>query len=153
MDTMRSKELSIGRAGQYLVLVDLLLKGIEAFETGEGVGYDVVADLNGKLIKLQVKTTQKKRVLAQSAHPIYFFHIKRAGKNGARFYQVGDFDAFALVALDIRQVFYLPFDGDVKANSVCIRDKATEYYGQAKGGKKNGLYYQDLTWENLCEKL
>ena len=153
MDTMRSKELSIGRVGQYLVLVDLLLKGIEAFETGEGVGYDVVADLNGKLIKLQVKTTQKKRVLAQSAHPIYFFHIKRAGKNGARFYQVGDFDAFALVALDIRQVFYLPFDGDVKANSICIRDKTTEYYGQAKGGKKNGLYYQDLTWENLCEKL
>ncbi len=152
MDTMRSKQLSIGRAGQYLVLADLLLKGVEAFETGEGVGYDVVFDLNGKLIKLQVKTTEKKRILAQSSHPIYFFHIKRAGKNGARFYQIGDFDAFALVSLDIRQVFYLLFD-DVKANSICIRDKTTEYYGQAKGGKKNGLYYQDLTWEALCERL
>jgi len=153
MDTMRSKELSIGRAGQYLVLADLLLKGVEAFETGEGVGYDVVVDLNGKLIKLQVKTTKKKRALAQSSHPIYFFHIKRAGKNGARFYQVGDFDAFALVALDIRQAFYLPFDESVKANSICIRDKDIEYCGQAKGGKKNGLYYQDLTWEALCRRL
>jgi len=150
---MISKELNIGRAGQYIVLADLLTKGVQAFDTAEGVGYDIVAEVNGKLIKLQVKATQQKRTLQQSIHPIYFFHIKRAGKNGARFYTIGDFDAFALVALDIRQVFYLPFDENVKANSICIRDKETEYYGQAKGGKKNGLYYQDLTWEALCQRL
>lgn len=150
---MISKELNIGRAGQYLVLADLLLKGIQAFPTDEGMSYDVVADTNGKLIKLQVKTTQKKRILAQSSHPIYFFHIKRAGKNGARFYKMGDFEAFALVALDIKQVFYLKFDDNIKSNSICIRDKTTEYCGRAKGGKKNGLYYQDLTWENLIQSL
>ncbi len=150
---MISKELNIGRAGQYLTLVDLLSKGVQAFDTAEGVSFDVVAEHNGKLIRLQVKTTQKMRILNESANPIYFFHIKRAGKNGARFYDKGDFDAFALVALDIRQVFYLPFDESVKANSICIRDKDTEYHGQAKGGKKNGLYYQDLTWENLCQRL
>lgn len=150
---MNSKELNIGRAGQYIVLADLLTKGVQAFDTGEGVGYDVVADINRKLIRLQVKTTQHKRVLKQSKHPIYFFHIKRMGKNCAKFYQMGDFDAFALVALDIRQVFYLAFDDSIKQNSICVRDKDTVYYGQEKGGKKNGLYYQDLTWENLIRKL
>ncbi len=146
-----SKELNIGRAGEYIVLADLLLKGVQVFTTGQGVGYDLVADVDGRLIKIQVKTTQKKRLLKARANPIYFFHIKRAGKNGNKFYKVGDFDCFALVALDIRKVFYLPFDNNIKPNSICIRDKNLVYKGRAKGGKKNGLYYQDLTWENFIK--
>ena len=39
------------------------------------------------------------RTIREGGNPIYFFHIKRAGKNGARFYDKKDFDAFALVAL------------------------------------------------------
>lgn len=149
---MISKELNIGRAGQYLVLADLLLKGVQAYDTAEGVNYDVMADDNGKLVRIQVKTTQKIRVMRDNAHPIYFFHIKRTGKSGVKFYSQGDFDVFALVALDIRKVFYLRFDKNVKANSICIRDKNVEYKAQSMGGKKNGLYYQDLTWENLWQK-
>lgn len=150
---MISKELYIGRAGQYLVLADLLLKGIQAFPTDEGIGYDIVADVNNKLIKLQVKTTQRIRIIRENSHPIYFFHIKRSGKYGTKYYKIGDFDAFALVALDIRQVFYLSFDENIKSNSICIRDNNIEYQGQSKGGSKNGLYYQNLTWEALCQKL
>ena len=150
---MISKELNIGRAGQYLTLVDLLSKGVQAFDTAEGVSFDVVAENEGKLIRLQVKTTQKMRVLRESANPIYFFHIKRTGKNGARFYDRKDFDAFALVALDRREVYYLKFDEQIKANSICIRDKEEKYKEKETGGTKNGLYLQDLTWENLCKKL
>lgn len=150
---MISKELNIGRAGQYLVLVDLLSKGIQAFDTAEGVSFDVVAEYEGKLIRLQVKTTQKMRVIGAHANPIYFFHIKRSGKNGTKFYDKKDFDAFALVALDRREVYYLMFDDNVKSNSICIRDKNIKYLAQAQGGKKNGIYFQDLTWENLCKKL
>jgi hypothetical protein len=150
---MISKELNIGRAGQYLVLVDLLSKGIQSFDTAEGVSFDVVAEHNEKLIRLQVKTTQKMRTIREGSNPIYFFHIKRTGKNGARFYKKNDFDAFALVALDRREVYYLKFDDGIKANSICIRDKKVKYTAQAMGGKKNGLYLQDLTWENLCKKL
>jgi len=150
---MISKELSLGRAGQYIVLADLLCRGVQAFDTGEGVGYDIVADLKGKLIRLQVKTTQKMRILNDHANPIYFFHLKRAGKNGNKFYKQGDFDAFALVAMDRREVFYLPFDDKVGSNSVCIRDKEINYLKQRSGGKKNGLYFQDLTFESLCKIL
>lgn len=150
---MISKELNIGRAGQYLTIVDLLLKGVQAFETAEGVNFDVVAEYKNRLIKLQVKTTQKMRTLHTHANPIYFFHIKRAGKGGAKFYDKKDFDAFALVALDKREVYYLLFDDKVKSNSICIRDKNIKYEGRRKGGSKNGLYLQDLTWENLCQKL
>ena len=146
MGKMISKELNIGRAGQYLVLADLLLKGIQAFDTGEGVKYDIVADDKDKLYRLQVKTTQRIRKIKDYSNPIYFFHLKRQGKNGNKFYKKNDFDGYALVALDIMKVFYLKFD-KAGANSVCIRDKNIEYKAQAKGGKKNGLYYQNLTWD------
>jgi len=150
---MVSKELNIGRAGEYIALADLLLNNVQAFDTGQGVEYDIIAEINGRLIKIQVKTTQKMRVLNQSANPIYFFHLKRAGKGGNRFYDKNAFDAFALVALDRRQVYYLKFDEKVGSNSICVRDKDQNYYGRAKGGKKNGLYLQDLTFENLCKSL
>lgn len=146
---MLSKELNIGRAGQYLTLADLLLKGIQAHETAEGSSYDVIADLNGKLIKIQVKTTQKIRKMSHRAKPIYFFNIKRMGKNGNRSYQVGDFDCFALVALDIRKVFYLKFDEKIKKSSICIRDKEIQYVGGQGAKCPYGLYYQDLTWESM----
>ena len=145
-----SKELNIGRAGQFLTLYDLLLKNVQAYATDEGVKYDVVADVGDKLIRIQVKTTQKIRLITQRSNPIYFFHIKRSGKGGAKFYDKKDFDCFALVALDIKKVFYLPFDDNVKSNSICIRDKNINYAGN-NGGYRNGLYYQDLTWENFLK--
>mgnify|MGYP001564505010 CR=1 FL=1 len=148
---MESKELKIGKAGEHLAVADLLLKGIEAFRSSDGVCYDVVADINGRLIKIQVKTTQKVRLMSQRANPIYFFHIKRTGKNGNRFYDKKDFDCFALVALDIRKIFYLPFNDRIKSNSICIRDRAIDYSGHHGGGRTNGLYFQDLTWESFYE--
>lgn len=130
-----------------------MLRGIQCFDTGQGVNYDVVAEYNQKLVKIQVKTTEKQRLIHDHANPIYFFHLKRFGKSGKKNYELTDFDCYALVALDIRQVFYLKFDDKIPQNSICIRDRKIKYIGKATGGKLNGLYYQDLTWENLCQKL
>jgi len=142
-------DLNVGRAGEFLVMADLLLQGQKCFLTDQGLNYDVVVEVDDKLIRGQVKTTQKMRVLHQSARPIYFFHIRRAGKGGKRQYLLEEFEFFALVALDIRKVFYLSFDNKIGSSSICIRDKNIKYQNQAKGGKKNGLYYQDLTWDNF----
>lgn len=142
-------DLNVGRAGEFLVMADLLLQGQKCFLTDQGMNYDAVVEVDNKLIRGQVKTTKKMRAINNSARPIYFFHIRRAGKGGKRLYKLGEFEFFALVALDIRKVFYLPFDGSVGSSSICIRDKNIKYQRQSSGGKKNGLYYQDLTWENF----
>lgn len=148
---MISKELNIGRAGEYIVLADLLMNGVQAYDTAQGVSYDIVADINNKLIRIQVKTTQKMRVIKDKSNPIYFFHIKRAGKGGNHFYKKIDFDCFALVALDRKEVFYLPFDDKVKSNSICIRDKNLKYVGRQSSSRPNGLYFQNLTWKNYVK--
>ena len=149
---MVSKELSLGRAGEYLTLCDLLLKGYQCFDSGQGVGYDVVMENNdGKLLRVQVKTTlQKNRWesdIYDKSTESYFFHIKRAGKNGARHYADDDFDLYALVMMDIKQVAYIANKNLPKA-SITLRDRNLKYYNE-KGSK----YYQDLTLEKALKDL
>lgn len=150
---MKSKELNIGSAGEHIVLADLLLKDVECSQTEQGTSYDIVADVGTRLIKIQVKTTQKIRKIKQRSNPIYFFHIKRAGKNGNRQYGRNEFDCFALVALDRKIVFYMAFDEKIKTSSICIRDRDIDYSGHRGGGRPSSMYFQDLTWENFIKNL
>ena len=102
-------DLQIGVAGEHLVCADLIMRGYNAYLSDQGLPYDVVADIEGKLYKIQVKTTRKERPIPQRKKhtPAYLFHIKRCGKHGAKEYQLKDFDIMALVALDIKAVAYI----------------------------------------------
>ena len=102
-------DLQIGKAGEYLVCADLILKGHVAYLSEQGLPYDVVCDYNGRLIKIQVKATRKVRPIPQRAKytPAYLFHIKRCGKGGLKQYDACDFDVMALVALDTKKIAYV----------------------------------------------
>lgn len=106
-----SKELQIGKAGEYLVCADLILKGFVAFLSEQGLPFDIVMNYNGKLLKIQVKTTQKSREVPQRKNsiPAYIFNVGRNGKyNNRKQYAVEHVDLFALVALDSMRIAYLP---------------------------------------------
>lgn len=107
---MNSKELQIGKAGEYLVCADLILKGFVAYPSEQGLPYDVVLDIDGKLLKVQVKTTTTYRKIPQrhSGMFAYIFNIKRKGKRGQKRYTKEEIDIFALVCLDTMEVGYLP---------------------------------------------
>lgn len=104
-----SNELQIGKAGEYIVCADLIMKGFVAFPSEQGLPYDVLLDIGHKLIRVQVKTTTAPRLVPQRSKPsqAYVFAIKRAGKNNKRLFVNGDVDLFALVCLDTRKVGYL----------------------------------------------
>jgi hypothetical protein len=78
--------------------------------------YDVVADIDGRLLKVAVKTTRepKSRPSRPGSKARYFFNIGRCqrihtGQTLNKPYESADVDLFALVALDIRRVAYIPF--------------------------------------------
>ena len=104
-----SKQLQIGKAGEYLVCADLIMKDFIAFPSEQGLPYDVLLDTGKKLLKVQVKTTEKPYLVKQRKNPIpaYVFHIKRAGKNGKTRYEEREIDLFALVCLDTMKIGYL----------------------------------------------
>lgn len=108
---MRSvNDLACGKAGEYLVCADLILRGYVAFPSEQGLPFDVVCEVSGKLLKVQVKTTRKPIPVPQRVNRTdkYCFHVRRCGKGGRRSYQDSDVDLFALVALDSKSIGYLP---------------------------------------------
>lgn len=107
---MQSKELQTGKAGEYLVCADLILKGFIAFPSEQGLPYDVLLDNGKKLLRVQVKTTEKPRIVTQRKSPLecYMFNVKRHGnRNNLRIYKDNEIDIFALVCLDTKEIGYL----------------------------------------------
>lgn len=107
---MQSKELQTGKAGEYLVCADLILKGFIAFPSEQGLPYDVILDNGKKIIRVQVKTTEKPRIVPQrnKKSECYMFNIKRHGnRNNLRKYELSEIDLFALVCLDTKEVGYI----------------------------------------------
>lgn len=104
-----SKQLQIGKAGEYLVCADLILKGFIAFPSEQGLPYDVLLDTGKKLLKVQVKTTESYRTVPQRNQntKCYIFSIKRAGAKGKTKYLEDEIDLFALVCLDTMQIGYV----------------------------------------------
>lgn len=102
-------DLAAGKAGEYLVCADLILRGHVAFPSEQGLPYDIVAEIYGRLYKIQVKTTRGPRPVPQRKEHIaaYLFHVGRCGKGGVKSYGADDVDFFALVALDTKCVSYL----------------------------------------------
>jgi hypothetical protein len=108
-------ELEVGKAAEHLVVADLILLGRRAYLSDQGLPYDVVVDIDGRLIRLQVKATRKPKPIPQRAvrEAAYMFHTRRGGKGGQRRYSAIHFDMLALVALDIRQIAYMAFTSDI----------------------------------------
>ena len=104
-----SNELQVGKAGEYLTCADLIMKGLVAFPSEQGLPYDVLMDNGKKLLRIQVKTTSSPRVIPQRNVEsfAYIFNIKRHGKNGTARYDLQEVDLFALVCLDTLKVGYL----------------------------------------------
>lgn len=102
-------DLHAGRAGEHLAAADLLCHGHECFASAQGMPYDLVADIGGDLLRVQVKATVKpKDVPARNVNSyLYQFFVSRCGKGGVKSYSTLDVDLFAIVALDTRQVGYI----------------------------------------------
>lgn len=132
-----SRELNIGRAGEYLVMFDLLSKGYQAYLTDQGVAYDIVLDLGFKLIRLQVKATLKPGKMTPTYRKeVYKFNVRRSGRSDSvsrgkskklRQYAPDEFDAYALVTLDTQKVYYYPFEQGF--NKMLLFRTASETYG------------------------
>ncbi len=60
-------DLEVGKAAEHLVVADLILSGYRAYLTDQGLPYDVVVDVGGRLYRVQVKATRGLRPVPQRA--------------------------------------------------------------------------------------
>ena len=153
-----SKQLQIGKAGEYLVCADLILKGFVAFPSEQGLPYDVLLDTGEKLLKVQVKTTEKSRLIQQriNAIPAYIFSIKRAGAKGKTMYDESEIDLFALVCLDTMSVGYVKNKDMPSTINLRVDSLRGTYYdekGMQDYEKVNKLFSQGKTQTEISREL
>lgn len=141
-------ELAIGTAGEHLVCADLLSRGVTAFRSDQSCSFDVAALIDGRLLRIQVKTTEKPRRVPARKDSIlaYMWFVKRCGKNGSKDYSTGAFDLLALVALDSKQIAYmLPSQ---PTRTVHIRKEPLQV-----PRKRPGKTFEMFTFEKSVEAL
>lgn len=103
--------LEIGKAAEHLVCADLILSGYRCFLSDQGLPYDVVVDVAGRLIRVQVKAScfaRNVNASGRSERMAYSFGVRAAGKGNRRRLSNDACDLVALVALDIGVIAYLP---------------------------------------------
>lgn len=139
---MEVNDLAAGAAGEHLVCADLLLQGYRAFLSDQNCPYDVAVDIGGRLIRIQVKSTRQPKAIPQRVghFPAYMWHVRRAGKKGARVYAAGEFDMLALVALDVRKIAYLPPSSLIQTVHIRTHDNALPPMNGGKSGKTFAQY-------------
>lgn len=103
--------LEIGKAAEHLVVADLILSGYRAYLSDQGLPYDVLIDIAGKIIRVQVKASCFVRnVNSQGKREslCYSFHVRLHGKLNRKRLSDEECDLAALVAIDIGAIAYLP---------------------------------------------
>jgi hypothetical protein len=136
---MINNDLMIGVAGEHLVCFDLITRGFTCFMTEQGLPYDIIADINGKLVKVQVKTTRTHSETPQrkNHYPSYLFHVKRCGKGGGKLYGKNDVDIFAVVCVDTKQVGYVSADRMPATLSIRVDSFRGNYLNEVQEARAN----------------
>lgn len=131
-----SKEMQIGKAGEYLVCADLIIKGFVAYPSEQGLPYDVVMDNGEKLLKVQVKTCSKPIRTPQRKETTYnyVFDLSKHGKRNKNEYLDSDIDLFALVTLDTKMIGYVSKSDFRKTMTFRVDSLRGNYYDEKKRG-------------------
>lgn len=103
---------AIGNLGEAIVLQEFLKYGIQCYlPYGDGARADLVADFNGKLNKIQIKTCEK------ATNNIMTWKV--GGGSCHKIYQNNEIDYFALCCIEKQIVCIVPFSN--QRSSITIR--------------------------------
>lgn len=97
-------ERNLARAAEYLAAFDISRRGFDCFMAGEGLRYDLIADVGG-LRRVQVKMCRRATYRASGSVSLSYTF---GGSDKHLSAYVGDIDLFAFVAMDRQTVLYMP---------------------------------------------
>lgn len=148
---MLSEQLQIGKAGEHLVCVDLIMRGYNAFLSDQGLPFDVVAEKSGKIKTIQVKTASRLWSYGSSKN-VYRYNIMR-GRVGERIPIKEAPDFFAFVGLDRKVIAYLKPGELVKDGKIvkAIQFKIRELSRIGNMERSTSLVKRKLGWGRYIE--
>lgn len=152
-------DLHAGRAGELIAATEFLYRGYDCSLSDQGMPYDLVCDIEGKLFKVQVKTTRKPELIPGRGKglELYRFWVSRCGKGGKQKYSTVDVDLFAVVALDTKQVGFIASNKMPKSlfvrpdarRGLCFDEIVAIRNSEVLALIKSGMSAQDVS-KSLC---
>jgi N6-adenosine-specific RNA methylase IME4 len=125
--------LIVGKAGEHLVCADALMNGCNSYLSAQGSLYDVVLEKDGKLYKVQVKSSQEAKNVnskGRNERIAYSFNVRRRGTEGNGIpLRDKDADLIALVAMDTLQIAYIPLSDCPMTVQLNRHDNPTDAHG------------------------
>jgi hypothetical protein len=137
-----------GQAGEFLVAAEITAKGYVCLLTPEKVKYDLVADVDDNLIKIQIKTVLFPRKASKTGKLVYEFSLKK-NRNKDSIYEDGDIDGFALVAFNQRQI---AFSHQIDTLSINFRVHGVSYSQQSNAKYMDDPIYSFETFADYVIK-
>ncbi|MEB5922768.1 PDDEXK-like family protein [Franconibacter daqui] len=98
-------ELEMGKCGEYYAIFKLVKQGFICFPSDQGLPYDIVVEVNGRLLKGQVRSTLKMRDYGKSKS-VYRFGT-RTGKGYGRAASTDICDFYAFVVIDEEKIAFM----------------------------------------------
>lgn len=128
----------IGNIGEVKVLSEFVKLGIPCYlPYGDGNLVDLIAEFNGKLNKIQIKTTQRIGDNCSMSWKI----TRQEGYHGNRIqYQKDSIDYFALYCVESDVVCLIPFDENIPSSNITI--KSDDYKGIRTSSMRFAKDYQ-----------
>lgn len=126
----RDRRTRLSKAGEFLAAAELTTQGFDVSVAGEKLAYDLLADLNGRLFKVQVKAAS-----FNADRQSYRFCTNRCSHKAAgksRPYTSEDVDLFAFVAVDIRAVAFFAAADVVDGGIVDLTRASFQHAGIAE---------------------
>ena len=94
-------QIRTGKAGEFLTAFELTARGLNVTVAGEGLPYDLLAEIASRVLRVQVKTAS--RAIMDG----WYVFDATTGSSDPRAYTSDEIDVFALVALDRRRVAFI----------------------------------------------
>ena len=138
----------MGRAAVCMVMTDLILAGYKPIASEENFPFDIIAEFDGVLKKIQVKSTASKMMQRKGKTAFYNFFLKRDLQK----YHNKHTDAFAMVMMDTKNIAYLS-KRDFNGWCVALVDKNEEREGRRNSGASRRRFWEDMTLKRLAETI
>lgn len=109
----------LGNIGEVRVLAEFVKLGIPCYlPYGDGNTVDLIAEFNGKLNRIQIKTTATLNKVGAMEWKV----TRQAGYHGSReAYQADEIDYFAFYCVETDIVCLVPFDENFPTSTLSIR--------------------------------
>lgn len=115
-----------GDIGLTKVIADLVEKGFKiSLPLHEHLQYDLIADFEGKLIRVQTKFRYKQQSKKSISFKCATTHRGHNGKVVERKYLESDFELYAIYSLETKLCYYVP---NVGQNSITICESFSQSY-------------------------